>query len=400
MKIGETKTVAVAINTGGVAINAAQATVTYPGDKLEVVSVSKGGIFTLWTSEPSYSSSTISFSGGVASPGYSGHGTIISITFKARANGSAVLSVVGGKILANDGLGTNIYGGAAGATYNIAAQTLPPPVSVENKAKYIKPEETLTEEEKTTAEKTLPSPMPITINGIQSEQKQWYNNDDGTISFDPIVGATRFSWSYDDKLDTVPDDTVEGTNNVAELPNSQDGIWYFHVKSGNDTSWGETRHYTIMIDNTPPKVFTINLNADSITKNRRPTFNFYTADETSGIDFYTVLVDSQVIFAKITPAKLTNITLDEQSYGEHTITVLALDKAGNVTDAKTTITIVEQWPGVGFYLGIIFITYYWLAIVLFILLIIVLVYLWIFGFIHKRRSVHLHNHKNTKTHTK
>jgi len=67
---GSSFTMNLVMGTGGQAINAGQASITYPTDLLEVVSVSRSGsIFTLWPVEPAASGGQISFAGGVPNPG-------------------------------------------------------------------------------------------------------------------------------------------------------------------------------------------------------------------------------------------------------------------------------------------------------------------------------------------
>jgi len=76
------------VNSGGEAINAAEGTLVYNPAELSVVSLSKSSsIFTLWTTEPTFSNSTgnISFGGGMPSNFTGTNGTIFSITFKAKA---------------------------------------------------------------------------------------------------------------------------------------------------------------------------------------------------------------------------------------------------------------------------------------------------------------------------
>jgi hypothetical protein len=64
--VGNTFLVQVKVNSGGVAINAADGTLVFDPDKLEVVKISKeDSIFSLWVQEPTFSNSlgTINFAG-------------------------------------------------------------------------------------------------------------------------------------------------------------------------------------------------------------------------------------------------------------------------------------------------------------------------------------------------
>ncbi len=383
MTVNETKTVAVAITTGGQAINSVQATITFPTDKLEVTSISKGSILTLWTAEPSYSNSAgaVSFSGGVPSPGYEGHGTIISITFKAKVSGSASISIVGGTILANDGRGTNVYGGAAGATYNISAQS----TQTNTNSNPIKT--TPAEPDKPTETKLEPPAAPVIISATHPNSTNWYSDNNPKFSWASTSEATQYSWILDHQTDTVPDDTVEGLSASADFTNVTDGVWYLHVKAGNAAGWGGTGHYQLRIDATAPDALLINLPSDYLTKDRQPTLNFYTQDKLSGIAYYAVLVDGQTSIARITPDELGPFALNPLSVGKHILTVQALDQAGNRTETISTLTIFEEWPIAGFMVGSVFIAYTWVVLGLSILAVLLAIWLGIFFMIHKKRDV-------------
>ena len=72
--VGNIFTVNVLVNTGGVAINNAEAVINFPSDLLEIVSVGKSGsIFSLWVEEPNFSNSAgvLSFNG--ANAGFYGY---------------------------------------------------------------------------------------------------------------------------------------------------------------------------------------------------------------------------------------------------------------------------------------------------------------------------------------
>lgn len=114
----------VVVNTLGEAINNAEASIQFPSNLLEVVSVSKSSsIFSLWVEEPTFSNSsgTVRFNGGVANPGYSGsNGSLVSITFRAKKPGTASILFADAAVRKNDGLGTDILTGAGQASFNIS----------------------------------------------------------------------------------------------------------------------------------------------------------------------------------------------------------------------------------------------------------------------------------------
>ena len=135
---GSEFTIFVKVNTSSKYINNAEGIVSYPKNLVEFVSISKSSsIFDLWINEPSNSSSsgTISFNGGVRSPGFSGSsGTIFSAKFKAKSSGIAVFSFSSAFARENDGLGTDILTSARqlSLTFSPAKKVIPAstPVSV------------------------------------------------------------------------------------------------------------------------------------------------------------------------------------------------------------------------------------------------------------------------------
>ena len=123
IKEGETISVTVSITSDDQSMNAAEGVLKFPTELLQVVGVSKAGsILGLWVQEPSYSNTlgTVNFEGVALNPGYTGtNGTILTIIFRARAQGSASLSIEGGSVLANDGNGTQILTGTSGSTLTL-----------------------------------------------------------------------------------------------------------------------------------------------------------------------------------------------------------------------------------------------------------------------------------------
>lgn len=378
--VNGSKTVSVAINTGDQAINSVQASITFPTDQLEVTSISKGSILTLWTAEPSYSNSSgvVSFSGGVPSPGYQGHGTLLNITFKAKVSGSSTVSIIGGVILANDGRGTNVYGGANGATYTISAAA----ANTNTPVKTTTPTEESEEEDV-----EIPTSTPVITSKTHPNTLEWYNDTNPHFDWEAESNVTQYSWVLDHEPETVPDDTIESSGNTTEFSDLADGIWYFHLKAGNSAGWGNTAHYQIQVDATSPDALLLNLPDDYYTQDRQPELNFHSQDDLSGIAFYSILVDGKTLVEQMTPAALTGVILNELSLGKHLITVQATDEAGNRTEALIQLNILDEWPIAGFTLGKTFIKYPLALALLAIVVILLLTWLGIFYLLHKKRDI-------------
>ena len=109
---GELFSVDVFVSSSDQAMNAVSGKVSFSKDTLQAVSLSeKGSVITLWIKNPYFSSKTgtINFEGIVPNPGFLGNsGKVLSINFKILKSGPVDINFSSGRVLANDGLGTNI----------------------------------------------------------------------------------------------------------------------------------------------------------------------------------------------------------------------------------------------------------------------------------------------------
>jgi hypothetical protein len=123
-EVGNVFSVSIQVSSTDQSMNAASGVLNFPIDTLQVVSLSKSNsIMNLWVQEPTYSNvdGTVHFEGIVLNPGFTGTGgTILTIKFKAIAQGVAPLSLSGSQVLANDGQGTNILKETSGATITVS----------------------------------------------------------------------------------------------------------------------------------------------------------------------------------------------------------------------------------------------------------------------------------------
>ena len=151
--VGQTFSVNLYTNSSDQSMNAVSGVVSFPSDKLQVVSISKAGsILSLWAEEPSFSNSagTVSFEGIVLNPGFTGaNGKILVINFRARAVGQASLRLSSGAVLANDGTGSNILTGMGTASIQVSPAKIiesePVPVNEEDPVEDIVPTEPVIE---------------------------------------------------------------------------------------------------------------------------------------------------------------------------------------------------------------------------------------------------------------
>lgn len=319
--MGQTFSVGVYVSSADQAMNAASGVISFPPDKLEVVSLSKSGsIITLWVQEPTFSNTlgTINFEGIVLNPGFTGSsGKIITLNFKTKAIGSVPLTFSSGSVLANDGKGTNILASMGSGSYVIQTEIITPPVE-----EYVPP-------------KNTPA-TPVVSSLTHPDSDKWYSNNDPKFTWEVPEDITGVRLLVGHNPVVIP--TVFYSEPIAEkqLEDLSDGVWYFHVQLRNKSGWGGVSHFKFQIDTQPPKPFEIKVKEGKETTNPQPTLVFDTTDEMSGVDYYEVRIDQESPIE----VKEKEYKVATQTLGTHTIIVKAVDKAGNNTLAMTEINIL------------------------------------------------------------
>ena len=297
--VGSTITVQVRVNSEGEAVNTAEANIVFTGDTIQLVDVEGGDVFYLSApGSPAKTATSAYFGGGLPTPGFTGTaGNLGTMTFRVVREGTASLSITNGKVLLNDGIGTNALSGTAGARFTIT----PPPVGA-----------------------------PAVTSVTHPNPEAWHTQTDVELSWNRPTGAYGFSYELDDKPDTVPDAALETTNETSRRYNDlADGVWFFHIRARRQAvgQFGLTTHFRIQIDTMQPRFFEITMigQADLKDVTRTPTVAFEAKDDLSGIDHYDIFLDEQLTLSGVkAPYSFGKI----QS-GPHIIKVIAYDKASN-----------------------------------------------------------------------
>jgi hypothetical protein len=337
--VGATFTVSVRANTQGTDVNTAEGYINYSADTLELVRVSQGSTFYLPApGSPSKSAGTAYFGGGLPTPGYNGaSGNLGTLTFRARAEGEASVTFSSGKVLLNDGLGTDAYAGGSAAHFTItkATATPPPPSSG--------------------------SELVVTST-THPDSTKWYPISKVDLSWNRPEGAYGYSFVFDQFANTEPDNVLDTTVTQSKTyTDLEDGVYYFHIKSrpqSPNADFSTTVHYKISIDTTKPNAFELSINGN--------TLSFATTDESSGVDHYAVFVDDKSYNENAESPLNLNLT------GSHQIKVVAFDRGGNFVSSEISANFesgflarLTQVISVPFYMILIF------NLLLFILLLII-----------------------------
>jgi hypothetical protein len=253
----------------------------------------------------------------VPSPGINtSSGLVSTITFRAINPGEAVVSILdSSQVLLDDGKGTNILTSVGRGVYKIV---IPPPEG------------------------------PKVFSPTHPDQNKWYNNNSPTFSWEKEEGVTDFSYSIDDSFYGVPDNISEGNHTSVSFADLEDRIWYFHIKAKKGDAWGGVTHYILLIDTTPPAVFTLSFEPalrSPVTTSKEPIVSFITTDSLSGLDHYTLkLID----LTKAPQKKETGFFVEVSSpyqlpsldTGEHEVMVRAFDRAMNWQDSSKKIEVI------------------------------------------------------------
>ena len=321
-KIGDTFSVELKVDTGGIPINAAQTTIYFPPDKLEVLNISKeNSIFSLWPEEPSFSNiaGKVSFSGGIPHPGFTGIGNIITINFKAKNEGLILLTLGEGRVLADDGKGTDIFVFVKEAKFSVQKEIVIP---------EIKPGVPPT--------KVPSSPKILSLTHPQEEE--WYNNNNPQFQWELTPDIIGVSFVLDRHPDTVPDPVSEGIFESKVYEKIDDGIWYFHLRLENEIGWGGASHRKIQIDTQPPYPFKVIIDNAGDSTNPNPNLYFETKDDTSGISHYKLKI-GETDFLDLMLAQVNPFPTPFQNPGRHPVVVRAVDEAGNIVEAKAVLDV-------------------------------------------------------------
>ncbi len=344
---GQSFTTTIQVNPQAKNVNAVEAQLSFDNTMLSVTGISKtGSVFSLWTTEPTFSNSagTISFGGGSPTP-FAAKSNLITVTFKVLKEGSGKVSVASASVLAADGLGTDVYSGAVNATYNFASVPTPPEIPEE---KPIEKKKTEPVKKETTEDSTITfgdAPRaPEAGSTTFLDPEVWYSNKVGvftwSVPFDVSEMALDIATSSDFEPTTLYEPPIEQLSTTADL--LIDGEQYFTMQYKNQVGWGAILHRKLRIDTLPPEQFVINVKVGNSTS-AFPLLTFEARDVTSGIAKYEMTIaGGEPLEISPDEAKIGYL-LKNLEDGTYTVNVVAYDFAGNKTESSVAVLITAGW---------------------------------------------------------
>ncbi len=343
--IGDTIDVSVRIDSQGQTVNAAQGTITYPTDILQVVRVDhSNSVFNIWAQEPTVNTSTgqISFLGGATNSFSGGSLYVLDVVFEARGTGLATIGFENAGVTAGDGTGANILSSSTAMSFMVGAPSTAPFSGSSSTQIAVAPQAVVQQappapvQIKRPAVPTTTVPVAPSLSvGLYPDQTAWYNTiGNFLVQWQLPADVTNVATAVDQnpQFDPTVSEGLFGSKTFSAVG---EGIWYLHVRFKNSVGWGPTTNYRIAIDVTPPFPFSAVIKEGSPTEISAPTVQFGTKDQPSGVAFYQILADGNVVGSTTD----TSFVLPSLSFGSHDIVVQAVDYAGNITASRLSVTI-------------------------------------------------------------
>ncbi len=282
-------------------INAIDATIVWPADKLQWFATNKGGsIFDLWVKDPMpLSAGRLRLLAG-STQGFKGRGgKVVSIVFKAKTVDKQVKLDLADdiKILLADGKATPADVDKLSATFDVK----------QDKEEII-----------------------ITSRN-QPDQNRWYNNNTFDVHW-PFQLGWEYSYIISRDQTIGPDDIPERDRLFdIEFKDLPDGVYYFHLRArpaGGE--WGEKITKRAQIDTTPPHSLIVRVSRDEFIPGKVKLV-FVGMDDMSGIDHYEVRSLGGVWQKAASPYIISLRWFDQRWQ------VRAFDKAGNYLDREVVV---------------------------------------------------------------
>lgn len=305
--------------------NAVAATIVYPPESLELISMSRtGSVVDFWVQEPRSTPGSILFEGIMNNSFVGTQGKVIEMTFRGKRGGSVALALRDAEVLAADGQGTSILEDAGVGIVLIGGTGSQSPSlgTIDS------------------------SDRPVVASLTHPRSTSWYGGSSPVFQWSTPSGARGSSYSISRSPEN-PGTVLRTSGNRVNIAKVEDGIHFFNVRVQRaDGTWGPYSSYEFRVDATPPEAFSITFPHGETSEDPRPVALFNTKDKSSGIAYYEVVLNNSTV-RKLAVAEVVAsnpYALPEQQPGTHEVLVRAYDAAGNLSTAKKTITITSIHP--------------------------------------------------------
>ncbi len=211
------------------------------------------------------------------------------------------------KVLASDGLGTDVLRMAQSGNYQV--DNFDPNLF-------------------TTTTKSF-----VVFSPTHPNQSRWYNSSTARFVWRGKSDAV-YAYAFDSSPDTIPSKAHTTKDSAVNVPIPGDGIFFFHLQL---VSGGPVTHYRLQADATPPSIVSIHLSAEKIVEGDVVRFSFEAQDAGSGIQQnYYVDLGNHLFLPTGSQLFIPFLELGDQK-----VVLRVYDAAGNYSE-KSQIIYVEN----------------------------------------------------------
>jgi hypothetical protein len=216
------------------------------------------------------------------------------------------------KVLANDGLGTNVLRMSQSGSYRVDNFD----TSMDSTAT-------------TSAERSI-----VVFSPTHPNESRWYNLEKAYFVWRGKPDAV-YRYAFDTSPETIPSNEHIVTDSKVKLSVPGDGIYYFHLQN---VSGGPIAHYRVRSDMTPPSILAMKLSQNKIIAGDVVRFSFDAKDPISGIqrNYYVDLGNRLFL-----PAG-QDLFVPFLNSGDQKVTLRVYDDAGNYSEKTETVHVAEK----------------------------------------------------------
>ncbi len=183
-------------------------------------------------------------------------------------------------------------------------------------------------------------PSPAVTSTTHPDQEQWYPTRVARFQWDVPAGVTEVRLALDPRPSVTTRVRYAPPISEKVLPPAEDGIWYFKTQFGDASGLGPITVVTFKVDATPPLPFSVTRVGAGDPTDPRPELSFATSDATSGIGRYELFIgDEPAVFIMPSALSAGIYKLPLRAPGTWSVTVKAIDNAGNIAAAAGLITV-------------------------------------------------------------
>jgi len=255
----------------------------------------------------------VRFGCSIPNPGFFGRdGGIVSLMIRPLGTGSIGFTFgPETRVLANDGVGTDVLRTTTGAGYRVLDYRL---VNLSNQIDQV-----------------------LLFSPSHPNSMRWYNKEI-LFMYWPQISGVRYFYSIDKNPDGEALLSQELSSNYLSALLEGDGEYYVHVQAQkSDGSYTNTGHYPIRLDFTPPEKPIVKASHSQLKIGEILRLSIETTDSMSGLQrAYYYRVDDSILL----PTG-ENINIYFIDPGEHNVMVRVFDKAGNYSDTILRVKVIK-----------------------------------------------------------